>query len=398
MAVYSVAQLNHYIKNMFVQDYLLSNVSVEGEISNLKVHPTGHIYFTLKDESATISGVMFAGNKPKGLKCKLSEGLRVVISGMVDVYEAGGKYQIYAKTIEEKGQGDLYKKFLELKNRLEEMGMFDASFKKPIPKYVKTVGIVTASSGAALQDIINIATRRNPYVQLVLSPALVQGVDAPQSLVKAIKRMDAYHPDVMIVGRGGGSLEDLWAFNDEQVARAIFDCDTPVISAVGHEVDFTIADFVSDLRAPTPSAAAELAIFESRAYLEQLANDETRMEKAVENLLLNYRNRLKQLKLRLEMNHPSVRLQKQQELLRTYEERLHRSMHEKMEKLTNRLGLLTERLNGKSPLQKLVNGYGYLQSKKEPVRSVKEVQIGDELLVTLHDGTIQTSVQSVEEK
>ena len=268
--VYSVSQVNSYIKNMFTQDYLLNRISVKGEISNCKYHSSGHIYFTLKDKSGTLSAVMFASQR-KGLTFTLQEGQQVVVSGSVDVYERDGKYQLYAREIKRDGNGDLFERYQKLRDELEEMGMFAPEYKQPIPKYAKTVGIVTASTGAAIRDIMNISARRNPYVQLVLYPALVQGEQAKYSIVQGIKTLDKMGLDVMIVGRGGGSIEDLWAFNEEMVARAIFECHTPVISAVGHETDVTIADYVADMRAPTPSAAAELAVFDYRQFEGQVA-------------------------------------------------------------------------------------------------------------------------------
>ena len=252
--IYTIRQVNRYISNMFTQDFMLNRIYVKGEVSNCKYHTSGHIYFTLKDAAGTISGVMFAGNR-RGLAFRMKEGDRVVVTGSIEVYERDGKYQLYAKEITLDGEGDLYLRYEALKHELEEMGMFAQEYKKRIPRYVKRVGIVTASTGAAIQDIRNIASRRNPYVQLILYPALVQGDGAAESIVNGIHALDLLGVDVMIVGRGGGSIEDLWAFNEEIVARAIFECETPVISAVGHETDTTIADYVADLRAPTPSAA-----------------------------------------------------------------------------------------------------------------------------------------------
>ena len=251
--VYSVGQVNTYIKNMFAQDFLLRRLSVKGEVSNCKYHSSEHIYFTLKDGGGTLQAVMFASQR-RGLNFKLAEGQQVVVKGTVDVYERDGKYQLYASEIELSGRGDLYLRFEKLLKELEEMGMFDPQYKRPIPRFAKTVGIVTAPTGAAIRDIMNISHRRNPYVQLILYPALVQGDGAKDSIVKGIRTLDAMGLDVLIVGRGGGSIEDLWAFNEEEVARAIFACNTPVISAVGHETDVTIADYAADLRAPTPSA------------------------------------------------------------------------------------------------------------------------------------------------
>ena len=260
-SVYSVAQVNSYIKNMFAQDFVMNRISVRGEISNCKYHPSGHIYFTMKDESGTLKAVMFAGQR-RGLSFRLEEGQSVVVTGAVDVYERDGTYQLYAKKIELDGRGDLYERFCRLREELEEMGMFAEEYKRPIPRYAQKIGIVTASTGAAIRDIMNITARRNPFVQLILYPALVQGDGAVASICAGIRTFDEMRLDVLIFGRGGGSIEDLWAFNEEEVARAIFECQTPVISAVGHETDVTIADYAADLRAPTPSAAAELAVFD----------------------------------------------------------------------------------------------------------------------------------------
>ena len=255
--VYTVKQVNAYIRNMFTQDFMLNRIYVKGEVSNCKYHTSGHIYFSLKDESGTIACVMFAGQRG-GLSFRMAEGQQVIVFGSVSVYERGGTYQLYARQIRLDGEGVLYEKFQALKKELEEMGMFAQEYKKPIPPFAMRVGVVTASTGAAVRDIMNISRRCNPYVQLILYPAQVQGEGASESIVKGIHMLEQAGVDVMIVGRGGGSIEDLWAFNEEIVARAIFDCSVPVISAVGHETDTTIADYVADLRAPTPSAAAEL--------------------------------------------------------------------------------------------------------------------------------------------
>ena len=250
--VYTVKQVNAYIKNMFTQDFMLNRIYIKGEVSNCKYHTSGHLYFSLKDESGTIACVMFAGQR-SGLSFRMQEGQQVIVLGSVSVYERDGRYQVYAKEIVLDGAGLLYEKFIKLKKELEEMGMFAPEYKKPIPKYVRTVGVVTAPTGAAVRDIINITRRRNPYVQILLYPALVQGDGASESVVRGIRALENAKVDVMIVGRGGGSIEDLWAFNEENVARAVFECSVPVISAVGHETDTTIIDYVADLRAPTPS-------------------------------------------------------------------------------------------------------------------------------------------------
>ena len=262
--VYTVSQVNAYLKGIFMHDPALSRITIRGEVSNCKYHSTGHIYFTLKDTGGeTISAVMFAGRR-SGLSFRLENGQAVDATGSIEVYARGGTYSLYAVKIEQAGRGELYERFLKLKEKLEDMGLFAPEYKQPIPRYVRTVGVVTASTGAAIRDITQIAQRRNPYVQLILCPAQVQGTGAAESIVRAIRTLDVCGTDVMIVGRGGGSMEDLWAFNEEIVARAIFDASTPIISAVGHETDTTIADYVADLRAPTPSAAAELAVYDVR--------------------------------------------------------------------------------------------------------------------------------------
>ena len=250
--VYSVGQVNSYIKNMFAQDFMMSRIYVRGEVSNCKYHSSGHIYFTLKDETGVLQAVMFSGSRKKGLTFRMKEGDNVIVLGAIRIYERDGKYQLYAEEILLEGAGLLYRKFEELKQELEEMGLFAPEYKQPIPRFASRIGIVTAPTGAAVRDIQNIAGRRNPFVQLILYPAQVQGEGAAASVVQGIRAMERMDVDVIIVGRGGGSLEDLWAFNEEIVARAIFECPIPIISAVGHETDTTIADYVADMRAPTP--------------------------------------------------------------------------------------------------------------------------------------------------
>ena len=305
--IYSVGQVNTYIQNMFAQDFMLHQISIKGEVSNCKYHSSGHIYFTLKDQTGTIAAVMFSRYR-RGLAFQMKEGDKVVVTGSVEVYERDGKYQLYAREIELEGAGNLYLKFEALKRELEEMGMFDAAYKKPIPRYATRIGIVTAPTGAAIQDIRNIAARRNPYVQLILYPALVQGDGAAASIVRGIHALDVLGVDVIIVGRGGGSIEDLWAFNEEEVARAIFACNTPVISAVGHQTDTTISDYVADLRAPTPSAAAELAVFEVDRVLDMLQNGRELLMRRLQQQIEKKRSFLREYQLRLQNLHPKNQL------------------------------------------------------------------------------------------
>ena len=394
-SVYSVTQVNSYIKNMFVQDFLLNRISVRGEVSNCKYHTSGHIYFTLKDKSGTLSAVMFASQR-RGLAFGLQEGQQVVVSGSVDVYERDGKYQLYAKEIKREGVGDLFERFQKLRDELEDMGMFAAEYKQPIPKYAKTVGVVTASTGAALRDIMNISARRNPYVQLVLYPALVQGENAKESIVKGIQTLDAMGLDVMIVGRGGGSIEDLWAFNEEMVARAIFDCKTPVISAVGHETDVTIADYVADLRAPTPSAAAELAVFDYSQFEGRLQVIFQALTRGMERSLERKKSRLDQYRLKLQMHHPERRLNEYQQRLVDMEEQMERFLEQRLTDRKHRLALLCGRLHGLSPLETLSRGFGYVTADTgKAVTSVKQVKSGRHLQVRLADGEMKTQVLEI---
>ena len=395
--VYTVKQVNLYIKNMFTQDFMLNRIYVKGEVSNCKYHASGHIYFSLKDESGTIACIMFASAR-SGLSFRMREGQKVVVLGSVNVYERDGKYQLYANEIILEGAGLLYEKFEALKQELEEMGMFAEEYKQPIPKFAKTVGIVTAPTGAAVRDIIQIASRRNPYVQLILYPALVQGEGAADSIVRGIRMLEKQNVDVMIVGRGGGSIEDLWAFNEEKVARAIFECRVPVISAVGHETDTLISDFVADLRAPTPSAAAELAVYDYRHVLEQMEAFFSRMRRQMRLKTMLERRRLEQLELRLKLTHPQQKLNENRQRLLELENRLRDRMQMLLEENKYRLAIYTEQIDGLSPLKKLSQGYSYTElADGENVRSVKQVKGGQEISVYVTDGKIKARIIEVED-
>lgn len=395
--VYSVGQVNTYIRNMFTQDFVLNRVSVRGEISNLKYHTSGHIYFTLKDASAAIACVMFAGARG-GLAFRMSNGQQVVVDGAVNVYERDGKYQLYATKIRQDGAGELYEKFLELKEELEEMGMFAPEYKQPIPKFVRRLGVVTASTGAAIRDIINITTRRNPGIRIILYPAKVQGEGAAESVAAGLAALDALGVDVIIVGRGGGSIEDLWAFNEETVARAIFSCHTPVISAVGHETDTTIADFVADLRAPTPSAAAELAVADVTAWLQALDEDALQLQRIMQRMIKDARSRLRECELRMRYAKPQQRLMQQKQRLDEYEERLRRAMQSLLEQTRHQLALSEERLRRLSPYEKLESGYGCILTEDgRRIRSVSQVAPGEVVQICLADGRMTARIQEVKE-
>ncbi|MCR5419450.1 MAG: exodeoxyribonuclease VII large subunit [Lachnospiraceae bacterium] len=411
---YSVGYINSFIKNMFAQEIILRSIYVKGEVSNVKYHSSGHIYFTMKDEKATLSCVMFSSSRKK-LMFEMREGQQIIAGGRIDVYESTGKYQLYAEEIVLDGEGQLYERFEQLKKQLSEMGMFDKIYKKDIPQYIRTLGVVTAPTGAAVRDIINITKRRNPHVRMIIYPAQVQGEYAVRSIVNGIHALEDRGVDVMIVGRGGGSIEDLWAFNEEEVARAIFDCSVPVISAVGHETDTTIADFVADLRAPTPSAGAELAVYDYRAFEEKKRVLSHKFKEALYNVLNNKRNMYEQLKLKLINQSPDHKLREQKLMLSSYDDRLKGIIDKKIkecrmslkpllsglndnikEKVTDKrhnLNIRIERIEAVSPVKRLSSGYVFAQNiNNEPLISVDRVNVNDEVLLNFADGIVNTKV------
>ncbi len=394
---YTVSQVNTYIKNMFAQDFFLKRVYVKGEVSNCKYHTSGHIYFTIKDESTTLACIMFAG-KRRGLNFCLEEGQKVIVGGSVEIFERDGKYQLYASEITLDGAGELYLRFEALKKELAEMGMFAEEYKQPIPVYAKTVGIVTAATGAAVRDIIQVSTRRNPYVQLILYPAQVQGEGAKESIVKGIQMLDAYGVDVIIVGRGGGSIEDLWAFNEEMVARAIFDCSTPIISAVGHETDVTIADYVADLRAPTPSAGAELAVCDIQEVLQKIQRCEESLKRNLEIKVVSKRQQYENYKVRLRALSPEIKVREKQRQSLELERRLEEGMKRYVEQYRHRLQLYIERMNGLSPASKLNQGYSFVSKDAKAIKSVGDVKKDDMLEINVTDGTINAKVVTVKKQ
>lgn len=392
--IFSVGQINRYVKNMFTQDFILQKIYVKGEVSNCKYHTSGHIYFSLKDETGVLSCVMFAGHR-RGLAFRMKDGDRVVVGGAVDVYERDGRYQLYAKEISLEGAGALYERFLALKTELEEMGMFAQEYKQPIPAFIHRLGVVTAPTGAAVQDIRNISLRRDPYLQIILYPALVQGEGAADSIVRGIHMLDQAEVDVIIVGRGGGSIEDLWAFNEEKVARAIFECRTPIISAVGHETDFTIADFVADLRAPTPSAAAELAVADFRQILQNIAGLRDRMQKAMQRRAELGRAQLMQYQMRFQYLNPEAKLRDNRQRLADLDELLRRAMKNRIAEERHMLGIYLERYRGLYPLYKLNQGYSFVSDREgNGIISTKQVHSGDLLEISVTDGVIEAEVRS----
>lgn len=390
--IYSVSQVNNYIKNLFIRDYVLNRIYMKGEVSNCKYHTSGHIYFTLKDETGQMACVMFAGQRT-GLHFKLEEGQLVIVHGSISVYERDGKYQMYAREITLDGVGVLYERFDLLKKTLEAEGLFDPSMKKPIPTFPKKIGIVTAKTGAAIQDIINISTRRNPYVQLILYPAQVQGDGAAATIVRGIKKLDAMGVDTIIVGRGGGSIEDLWAFNEEIVARAIYDCKTPIISAVGHETDITIADFVSDLRAPTPSAAAELAVNDLSLVMSTLVDYHSMLTGGMLRKINDKRKQVEQFKLRLSYGNPIYQIRQKRQLALDIQEKLTKSMHYKVQKDRHKLELYIEKLKALSPLDKLSKGFSYTSDEDgRVINRIDKASVGSKIHITVTDGLIIATV------
>lgn len=415
--VYSVTQVTAYLKKLISSDVMLRSLTVSGELSNVKYHPSRHIYFTVKDAGASLSGVMFA-SEAAGLSFRLENGMKVEITGGIGVYEKGGSYQIYARRIKKEGQGELFEKFLKLKAELEERGMFADEYKKPVPEYIKRLGVVTASSGAAVRDIINITRRRNPYVEIVLYPAKVQGEGAAESVAKGIEVLNDAGVDVIIVGRGGGSIEDLWAFNEITVAEAIFNSAIPVISAVGHETDTTIADFAADLRAPTPSAAAELAVFDHEAYLERLDVYRSSLKDRIGHSIVRDRLKLKEAETRLKKLRPDAviaerklrladientmimilkeRLLEEHKRMDNVSRRLRDAMHEKQIDRRHRVSIYAERLKGVSPLEKLTRGYSYVtDSNGRNVRDAGLLKAGDMINIHMHNGKVKADVREI---
>ncbi|SFH52035.1 Exodeoxyribonuclease VII large subunit [Pseudobutyrivibrio sp. OR37] len=395
--IYSVSQVNTYIERMFADDFMLGNLSLSGEVSNCKYNHTGHIYFTLKDEKSAISCVMFSGKRARGLKFPMKDGDQVVVSGYVGIYAATGRYQVYASEIELAGVGDLYQRFEALKQELEESGMFDAMYKKPLPTHAMKIGIVTASTGAAVHDIIRVSKTRNPFVQLVLYPAQVQGEGAAATIVSGINCLDEMGLDVIIVGRGGGSIEDLWAFNEEIVAKAIFHASTPIISAVGHETDFTIADFVADKRAATPSQAAELANFVYEDFARSLERYSDKLNRALDYKLSNMAQLIENYKLRLNALRPENKIKANEEQLKLLYNRLDTLMQNKLSRYENRLIAVSGRLDGLSPAKKLATGFGYVTDAfGKRVDTVEQLSVGDTMMVRIKDGSVISQVTDIQ--
>lgn len=395
--ILTVAQVNTYIKKVFEMDYVLKSIWIQGEVSNCKIHSSGHIYFTLKDANATIACVMFKGYR-QNTQDPLKDGMKIIANGSISVYEKSGQYQLYVKEYLQDGVGRLYKMFEALKEALDDRGWFSNELKKPIPFYPRKVGIVTSETGAAIQDILNISRRRNPYIQLILYPSLVQGIGAKESIVEGIKYLDLMEEvDVIIIGRGGGSIEDLWPFNEEIVARAIFEASTPIISAVGHEIDFTIADFVSDLRAPTPSTAAELAIPAIEDIHNTVRHFTNRLNQIMSMRIEQKRNLLEVYLARFEKYNPKHSIEQAMQYINDLEDRIEVGLFNKIKDMKAHIELLKESLRRVSPIDKLKNGYVYLTDEKDRhVKGIEDISTGDTLIIQLYDGQIRTTITEIE--
>ena len=394
-SVYSVLQINTYIHNMLGQDYLLSGVSVTGEISNLKYHSSGHIYFTLKDESSALSCIIYKSSAPK-IREKLSDGDKIIATGSIGTYIPGGTITFNVTDAKKDGVGNLTLQFEELKKKLSEQGLFDKEFKKQIPKFPKRIGIVTAPTGAAVRDIISVSKRRNPSIELILFPAIVQGIDAAASVSSGIEALENYGVDVIIVGRGGGSIEDLWAFNEEEVAYAIFQCSVPIISAVGHETDFTIADFVADMRAPTPSAAAELAVPDVSLFFKDIEKYDKHLDSLMNRIIFSSKEKLRKYDSLTLALSPEKSLEKKRLIACGYERRIDDRLKNILKEKYAYYDNLSEKLKGVSPIDRLSAGMAYLSdSTGKRLSGVSELLSGDSIRILMRDGRVEAVVSSV---
>ena len=392
-AILSISELTEYIKNILETDSLLQNVTVRGEISNFYRHSSGHLYFTLKDRQSQLKCVMFR-NSALQVKFEPENGMNLIVSGSMGIYRGRGEYQLYARMMQPDGVGALHLAFEQLKKKLGDEGLFDEAQKKSIPNLPRRIGVITSPTGAAIRDIISVITRRFPYVEILIIPSAVQGEEAPQSLVRALHQVQLEENiDVVIIGRGGGSIEDLWAFNEEIVARAIFSCQIPVISAVGHETDFTIADFVADLRAPTPSAAAELAVGNYSELVKQLAILKHRLEQSLTSRLENYRERLESLKSRPIFTRPEEIFLKSWQKVDELERRLHQIVDYQLKLKREQSRSIFKQLNTLSPLNVLSRGYSLTEKFDGTlIKSINDVSISDKIQIFLEDGKLITIV------
>lgn len=391
--VLSVSQINFYIKSIIENDGSLQFVLVTGEISNLTVHQrSGHIYLSLKDSNSVISAVMFAGNA-RQLRFRLENGMKVICRGRISVYEPSGRYQLYIEDMQPDGVGALTLAFEQLKKSLAQKGLFDNAHKKPLPKFPKTIGVITSPTGAAVQDITNIIRRRFPSADIVLAPVLVQGESAPEQLVRAVNKFSASKiADVVIIGRGGGSAEDLWAFNDEQLAYAVYNCETPIISGVGHETDFTVCDFVADVRASTPSAAAELAVPDRQELMSYYFKQKQYISAMLDRKIKTSQLRLENQQRRMSASSPKLKAEQLEKQLSAKSEKLTRFMNIYISDKENKLIAAKGKLDGLNPLNVLNRGYAIAEKDEKIITSSKQLKDGDGFTVILSDGKINAKV------
>ena len=392
----NISEINKYIKGLIDKDVTLNRIYVKGEISNFKRHSRGHCYFTLKDETSRISAVMFSFNASK-LLFEPKDGDSVLIKGKISVYEPSGNYQVYAEEMSLDGIGDLYIKFEKLKEQLAKEGLFSNLHKKKIPTFPKKIGIITAPTGAAVRDIITTINRRYPLARTVLFPTLVQGDGAKENIVRCIKQADKSDVDTIILGRGGGSIEDLWAFNEEVVARAIFDAKKPIISAVGHEIDFTISDFVADLRAPTPTAAAELAVPNKPDVIKGLNNLKVRISDNLKNMLSNYKEKLNRFESNYILNNPVSMYEIKEQKLDTFIEKINILINQKIEKNKNEFKYASTKLELLNPISILNKGYSITKINNKAIKNITEVKVGDKIETTLSKGLITSKIIEMKE-
>ena len=410
----SISDLTRYIKAKFDMDHHLNKVYIKGEISNFKHHTRGHLYFTLKDENSRIAALMFASSAAR-LNFNPEDGQKVLVCGRISVYEATGNYQIYVESMEQDGIGNLYLEFEKLKKKLKEKGMFDEAHKKPIPKYPKKIGIITAPTGAAIRDILSTIKRRYPICETILFPALVQGENAKESIVKQINTAQDYDLDVIICGRGGGSIEDLWAFNEEIVAEAIYNCKIPIISAVGHEIDFTIADYVADLRAPTPTGAAEMAVPNYLDIINLINQYKIRLNEGVNNTIKKNQVRLDNITSSFVLKNPMSLYEIKEQKLDNLIDSLNKLIKNKLDnsktrylnvtssnilkeptnlfiKKQHQFEILLNKVQILNPMSLLDKGYSVVKKDNKTIKDIKDININDEINITLSKGIINAKV------
>ncbi|MFV3013702.1 exodeoxyribonuclease VII large subunit [Clostridium botulinum] len=394
----TVSQLNRYVKNTLDADFILNNASVKGEISNLKIHSSGHIYFSLKDGGSKINCVMFK-SYAYNLKFALENGMDVVALGNVSVYEKEGSYQLYVKDMKREGIGDLYVAFEKLKEKLKEEGLFDDAHKKEIPKFSKKIGVITSPTGAAIKDIINVTKRRNKGIELLIYPALVQGTDASKTLIEGIKTLNKVEDvDIIILARGGGSIEELWAFNNEELAYTVYNSKKPIITGVGHETDFTIIDFVSDRRAPTPSAAAEIAVFDREVLINEILNYKYNIKNSMENIIKEKRNYLNLYKQKIEANSPTNIIANEYRNIDNLKELLNMKIEGKLNKEKNNLSRLSSLLEAHNPLNVLKKGYTLIEDEGNNLITEKEaLKELNKINIIFKDGRAKLSIKYIEE-